>query len=362
MAQDAPPAKRRPGLRAWIMPVVALGLLAWLMHRYDGIGVIKKVADQLGWRWLLLIPPWSAIALITIMAYRTALPGRGRAIPFWVLLQIERSGSALNALLPLGNNSSHIIKVGLLRHWFSSESIVAAAVWCAMATGNANAFGAIGPLICLALGFGETWAVGVLAATAVLMAIPTLLILSLVRKGLAARVMRLVSKLPGAFVSKRREKWRAWAERLDTHLASAVGERRGDYARLLGFRFLGQTIRVLELWMVVELLDLPGGILTAVLYNATSRAVEQLAPFIPGRLGVMEGVSMAVFASLGLTGEAGLQMALTLRIRYFVNLIVSYSALTRLDALAQKYPARSEAEREGKTPPALESETEPETP
>ena len=126
-------------------------------------------------------------------------------------------------------------------------------------------------------------------------------------------------------------------------MAAAVGERRADYLRLIGFRFLGQLVRVLELWLVVELLGLPGGILTAVLYNATSRAVEQLTPFIPGRIGIMEVVQTAVFAALGLTAEAGLEMALTLRFRYIVNLLVSYGALTRMDALSQKFPPQPSA-------------------
>lgn len=322
------------------MPIVAFSLLGWVLYRYDGIRILREVITDLGWRFGLLLIPWSVIALITILAYRNALPKRGKAIPFWVLVQIERSGSALNALLPLGNNSSHIIKVSLLRHWYSTESIVSAGVWCALATGNANVFGAIGPLVALAIGFGEPWAVGLIAAVAVVMAVPTLTILALIPRGLAARVTKLISKLPGAFVAKRREKWLAWAKRLDKHMASAVGERKRDYLRLIGFRFLGQFVRVLELWLVVELLGLPGGILTAVLYNATSRAVQQLTPFIPGRLGVMEIAQAAVFGALGLTQEAGVEMALTLRFRYIVNLIVSYSALTQLDALTHKYPAR----------------------
>lgn len=321
-------------------PIVALALLVWVFDRYDGVNELKRIFAQVGWNWPLLLIPYAAIALITILAYRGALPDRGKAIPFWVLLQIERSGSALNSLLPFGNQSSHIVKVGLMRHWYTSEELVGAAAWTGLASGNANVFGAIGPLICLAIGFGNPWVVGVLAAIALVSSVPTLAILYLLPRGLPQRVAGLLARLPSGFVAKRKDRWSAWAARLDTHMVAAVTTRKWDYARLLGMRLLGQAIRIGELWLVVELLDLPGGILTAFLINALSRAVQQLGGFIPGRVGLMEWVSAETFAALGFSEGDGLAIALTLRLRYFANLLVSFSALTGVNRLAEKYPPR----------------------
>ena len=105
------------------------GLLTWVMWKYDGIRVVTEVVRTLGWNFLWLLIPWALSALITILAYRTTLPDRGKAIPFFTLVQVERSGSALNAILPLGNHGGQIVKIALLRHWFPSEAIVAAALW-----------------------------------------------------------------------------------------------------------------------------------------------------------------------------------------------------------------------------------------
>ena len=151
-ADTAPADTPTKRLTRWGAPFVACGLLAWVLYRNDGLQVITEVFERIGWRWLLLLIPWSTIALMTILAYRTALPGRGKAIPFLTLLQVERAGSALNAILPLGNHGSQVVKLSVLRHWFPSAGIAGAAVWCTLGTGLNNLYASVGPAIAWAIG------------------------------------------------------------------------------------------------------------------------------------------------------------------------------------------------------------------
>ncbi len=332
------PTKR---LTRWGAPFVAFGLLAWVLYKNDGVQVITEVFERVGWRWLLLLIPWSAIALMTILAYRTALPGRGKAIPFWTLVQVERAGSALNAILPLGNHGSQVIKLSVLRHWFPSAGIAGAAVWCTLGTGLNNLYASVGPAIAWALDFHNPLAAQLLLLSCILTALPSVIIISLVRHGMSARVSRILGALPLSFVRRRKDRALAWAQKLDTHLASAVGDRRRDFLRLLGFRMLGQTIRIGEIWLAVTLLGIEGGLLTAVLFNAMRRAVTQLLGFIPGRIGALEAISLLTFEGIGLDGADGLALALTLRFGFLVNLLVSHGALARMPHLVERYPARS---------------------
>ena len=342
MEPDAPSADTTTQrVMRWFAPFVAFGLLAWVLYKNDGLQVITEVFERIGWRWLLLLIPWSAIALMTILAYRTALPGRGKAIPFWTLVQVERAGSALNAILPLGNHGSQVIKLSVLRHWFPSASLVGAAVWCTLATGLNNAYAAVGPAAALAAGFGNALAAQLLLLSCVVTALPALTIISLVKHGIGARLSRLLGRLPFRFVRRRKDRALAWARKLDTHLASAVGDRRGDFLRLMALRVLAQSVRVCEIWLVVTLLGIEGGLWTALLYNAMSRAVTQLLGFIPGRIGALEAVSLLTFEGIGLEGADGLALALTLRFGFLVNLLVSHGALARMPGLAQRYPART---------------------
>jgi hypothetical protein len=320
------------------MPVLAFALLVWVIHRHGGVDVIVQVHERVGWNWPLLVIPVSVIAVLTILAYRVALPGRGKEVPLWPLIQIERSGTALNSVLPLGNNSSHIVKIGLLRHWYSTEEIASAGVWCAVASGASNVYTLIGPLVCLAVGFGEPGVVLIFAAASLVMSLPMVGVLLLVGKGLSARVTRVLTLVPLGFVQARKEKMIAWAQRLDKHVAAATAERRADFALLMFYRFSSQAVRVGEIWLAVELLKLPGGIYTALLYNALNRAVLQLFVFIPGRIGVMEFASAEGFAALGLSDQAGLELALVLRFRFFVKVAIGYTALASLPGIAEKYP------------------------
>jgi hypothetical protein len=162
-----------------------------------------------------------------------------------------------------------------------------------------------------------------------------------VKHGIGARLSRLLGRLPFRFVRRRKDRALAWARKLDTHLASAVGDRRGDFLRLMALRVLAQSVRVCEIWLVVTLLGIEGGLWTALLYNAMSRAVTQLLGFIPGRIGALEAVSLLTFEGIGLEGADGLALALTLRFGFLVNLLVSHGALARMPGLAQRYPART---------------------
>jgi hypothetical protein len=339
-------------VRRTIVPVLAFALLAWVIHRHGGIELIKQILDLVGWQWPLLLLPVILIGLLTILAYRTALPGRGKAVPLWPLIQVERSGTALNTILPFGNNSSHIVKIGLLRHWYSSEEIASAGVWCAVATGASNIYAAIGPLVCLAVGFGEPGVVLILAGISIVMSLPMITALMLVGKGLTARVTRLITLVPVKFLKRRKDKMLAWAGRLDTHIASATGERRADFMVLMFYRLLSQVVRVGEIWLVIEVLQLPGGLLAALLYHALNRAVLHILIFVPGRIGVMEAISQEVFEILGFSGEAGLQIALVLRLRFLMKLVIGYTAMASLPGIAEKYPAKDRGDDEAARAPA----------
>lgn len=329
----------------WVVRFATVGLLGWVLYRYNGYQVFIDLTHRLKYSWVLLLIPVVGAGVFTFLGYRTSLPERGKSIHWFILIQIERSGAALNALLPLGNSSGNIVKIALLRHWFSSEAIVAAGIWGGLATGVCNTFGALGPAVTMATGYSTQFIVALLIIVNVVISIPALTILTLVKRGLSERVAKVLSIIPSRFVASRRGVIIQWASRLDQHLRYAVEDRKGDFARLLGFRVLYQINRILEIWLVITLIDLPGGLMAALIYNAMSRSVTQLLAFVPGRLGVMEWASIEVFSIIGWAPEAGLSLALALRFHYFVNLLVSFTALSNVYTLAKKYPPRYHAKQ-----------------
>lgn len=332
----------------WHKPLSALAgvsILTWVLVAKGGANVVRNVIHDIGNTWPLLLVPFACNALVTVLGYRTALPGRGKAIPLSAMIHAERSGAVLSSLLPLGNSGGNIAKLLLLRHWYLTDEIVAAGVWVGLATGLCHSLGAAGPLIAAALGaVPVSKAAFVLAASNIAMALPAVMIMLSVRHGLCARVVRLLAYVPFKRLHARRVRIEAWAARLDKHLAAAVGPRRKDFLSLLGYKALAQAIRIAEIWLAVVLLGLPGGLATAVLYNALSRAMTLLFSFIPGQLGVLELSSMVGFKSLGFAPEMGLSLALVLRFRYVVNMALSASALGTSAKLLQRFPARKDSE------------------
>lgn len=345
-SDDSKPAKRRFDPVSIVVALASFALLAWVIADNGGVATIVAVVERLKWTWPLLILPTTVSALVVVLNYRACLPDRGRDVPFSTLVQIERSGNALNSFLPLGDSSGNIIKVALLRHWYSSEQIVAAGVWSSMGTGVGNAFAAIGPLVAAFAG-AISWSVaGPLAALSVVMAIPSAIVLVLVRHGLAARVARLLARIPFRAVTKRRDAILAWARNLDRHVASAVTDRRRDFVNVVFWKAVYQVVRVGHLWLIIALLDLRGGLFAALAYNAMSRGVQQLLPFIPGRMGVIEAFSATLFRAMGWPATQGVEMALVLRFNFVVNLLFSGSALSGSHALSRRFPPRTVEEIE----------------
>jgi len=347
---SATPSKARPAWHKAALALLGLGSFAWVLFAKGGLKVLADVVERVGWNWPLLLIPFALSALVTVLAYRAALPGRGRAVPIGVMIHAERSSAVLTSLLPLGNAGGNIAKLVLLRHWYATEELVAAGAWGALGTGLCHSIGAIGPAIAVALGVAPApMATLMLAAGNVLMALPATLVLLTVRHGLSERVTKLVSLLPGRLLERRRASMKAWAARLDTHLAAAVGERRADFAAQIVYKAAAQIIRIAEICLAVELLGLPGGLSTAVIYNALSRTMTLVWSFVPGQLGVLEASSMAGFAILGYRPEMGLALALVLRFRYIVNMALSATALGTSAKLLRQYPPRSDAERTSTT-------------
>jgi len=332
-------------LRAWATRLGAFGLLYWVLDKHGGGALIRSLADQVGWRWSLLLVPWAAGIAVGLWAYVTCLPRRGKDMPLSVVARVHLAGGALNELLPLGKSSSNIMKVGLMRHWYSSEALVAAGIWGSLGSGIGNMAGALGPVLALGLGYGEVWTVAALAAVSVVMGIPAIAALVLIPTGLIERVTRLLTIGDFGWLRRRREKVIAWSARLDVHLAAAVGERSADFRQLVWLRLLYQVFRVFTIWLAIELLAVPGGLMTALLYNAMSRGVTQILRFVPARLGVMELGASAMFIGLGLDGEAGVALALLLRVANVASLVTAFSALSTIHDLPERFPPRTAEER-----------------
>ena len=111
-----------------------------------------------------------------------------------------------------------------------------------------------------------------------------------------------------------------WVRALSTR-ASAIddavvaGYRTGLLLRASLLRLVGWIVGAGEIWLVMQALGQPFGIVDAIILESLSSGVRSAAFMVPGALGALEG-SLVLFAELfGLSSETALAIALSKRVR-----------------------------------------------
>ena len=80
-------------------------------------------------------------------------------------------------------------------------------------------------------------------------------------------------------------------------------------------RVAGWTIGAGEIWLVLQLLGQPLGVIDALILESLGAGVRAAAFMVPGALGILEGSSIAFGALFGLPAEAALAITLDRRVR-----------------------------------------------
>jgi hypothetical protein len=335
--RSPPSSSRKKKAKGAIGFVIGIALFLWVFLSQDGVEILLGVVRTIGDRWPLLLVPYAIGAGLSVLCYQVALPGRGRAVPFGALLHAERASIIVNSVLPFANYGGNFVKVMLLGHWYTTSEVLAAGVWGAIGSGLCNSLAVVGPVVAIMVGVSDPFAAAIIALLTLTTSIPAFLVITSVRKGLTAKLIRLLARIP-RIRDEKKTLWLKRARDFDVHLAKAVGERRRDFALHVFIKSGVQVTRVAEIWLIIELLGLSGGLLVALLFNAVSRTTEQFLSFIPGQFGVFEASAMLGFSALGFSIEDGLAVALTLRFHFFVSMFVSGSALATASRVTKKYP------------------------
>jgi uncharacterized membrane protein YbhN (UPF0104 family) len=98
--------------------------------------------------------------------------------------------------------------------------------------------------------------------------------------------------------------------------AVVAGYRTGrPFLRASLLRLVGWIVGAGEIWLVMQALGQPFGIVDAIILESLSSGVRSAAFMVPGALGALEG-SLVLFAELfGLSSETALAIALSKRVR-----------------------------------------------
>ncbi len=276
-----PPARRRGGRVVRVLvPLLGLGLLAFLLHR-TGWRDLEQAFRRIGWTTFALLVVLGAVEqVVDCEALRRAMLGRvGLA---WTMAS-NAAGGLVNTVVPF--EAGEVVKGALLRQRSTHSRVVSGLivwnyVWkLAKPAAVATCF-----VLGVALGhvFRKDLQLPVLAGV-VLSFVPYLGLRLLLRQRPAERLMRLLARVPR--LKQRAQGGVQAAARLDGEVHSFWEHHPAAYLEVLVLTYAGRFVGVLALYLFARRLGLPTdlGSLRLPVFSAGGGRLRGDAAASPGR-------------------------------------------------------------------------------
>ena len=297
-----------------ILGTAGFGLLAWMIH---------QAGASLLWENLLRFGLGSTLGLIALytlsqiafcMAWFVLLKDRNHPIGFWRTFLAYAAGDALNMTVPSGNLAGEPVKIMLIKDKVGTEDALASVTVYKFAD-------FLSMTLFLLLGWlahfpyyqmPVFWNLG---AGIILfgMSAASVLFFIIQRKGFYLPLGQFLHKF------SRLEKWMeyklAGAHLVDEGVRIYYKNHRQGFELSVFFNFLAWFGGVLEIMIFMRLVGLPVSFPAALAIETFSLFVNNIAFFVPARIGVGEGARALLFTTLGYAKEMGLLYGIIRRIR-----------------------------------------------
>jgi len=287
--------------------VGGLVVLAVLVVRV-GLDSVLTVLGRLScWQLVLVCIPYGLIMAVDTLGWRYAF--MNSAPPYSRMLAARTAGEAVNIVTALGSVGGEAVKVWLLRpavpYEESVPSIVIAKTTSTMAQALLLGVGTILALAATKLDVDVIWAMGALLGVELL----------LVGGFFVTQVAGLVRRVGRLLTWSGLIKDASAADDLDARLRRYYRESWPRFALSVSFHFCGWLLGALEVLVILYVLEIPVGVVTAIVIEAVGSGVRFVSFLVPGSLGVLEGANTGVFDALRLGASAGLAFSLVRRAR-----------------------------------------------
>ncbi len=292
--------------------LLGLSLLGWFIY-YSDPSRLWEHLKYLGSGFVLILLLYLFEVVIEVWAWQLAVPAQHRT-SFFVMFSAALAGSTLNALLP-GGQAGEVVKGNLLSGIVPTGTIVSSLViYNFLFTVTTLLVLGVGSLACLAGGAVELEiALGLLGGVLLTGGV-TGLVFFWIRRGAIRDILSAAQRIP--FLRKKiTEATVAKGERIDREIVSFKRNRTTDYRLSYLLLILARLIAVAEIWLILFLLGKPVSVLMATGLFTAGQLFYYLALFLPTRMGVLEGGSMAIFKIFSMAAPLGLVVELIRRAR-----------------------------------------------
>jgi len=338
------------------------GGIALLSYLVMDQGAANVWNDLTGLGWGIMWPILCAYLMMFCGSFCWLLsmkPGRFNGNIGHVYLA-NLAGQAVNQLTPFVGVGGEVIKATLLTKRAKSETLVVGLV-------HYNVSYTIWSLVLIFLGplimiFDDSLTMNTRLLTfglALVFVVPVLGIFWLLRRGAVQSLFSLIKKLR---LPINTEKLHSWALQVDEDLRTF----RTNYPKRFFWSHIAiagnRVFAVLEVYSIMYLLDIPGGLRMAILIMSLSQMVAWMFAFVPAQIGILEGAQEIIFKSIGFTAALGLQFEIVRRARKLtLNFfgLLCMAIVSRLPVAPTKPGMDHHQDLEESTPATLHPEENP---
>jgi putative membrane protein len=298
--------------------------------REIGVRVVFDNVRMVSWGILLIVLQEVGAYVANTLGWRYAFPSPRPAIGFKDMLAARIAGDAINYVTPTAMLGGEFVRVRLLRERVTTTSAIASVTIAKLSqTAGQICFILLGLLVIL----DETPLPPALqrglfvGLTTMVLLVVAMLIAQ--RRGLFAPLLRA---LQGLGLPHYVAELSGRLERLDEEIARFHLDAGWDLLRSTFFFFVGWTLGIVEIYLILYFLDVPVTFERALAIEVFSATLDAMLFFVPAKVGTQEGGKVLIFSLLGLDTGKGLSLGILRRIRELVWAGVGLLILSRLQA------------------------------
>ena len=292
-----------------LVALAGLALAIWLVLLQD---LSTLGSELLKGGPLLVAAALAHVPTMTLNAQAWRILVVATSMPrLWMMLRIVWVRESVNGLLPVARVGGEIVSYRLMRlaGINSADAIASLAVDMALSIVSQAVFAIFGVVLLAHFGNIDWYWQGIVGGLLLLLAGAAAFVL-VQRRGLAVALMRLLNRV----AADRLVHFAGHSQRIDDQIR-CLWERPDLLWRSFSWQLIAWVAGTLEIWLAAWALGHPIPVGEALMIEALIQAISSAAFFVPGALGVQEGGFLLVGASIGLSSEAAISLALARRLR-----------------------------------------------
>ena len=315
---------------------LGLALLAFMIHQV-GLNNILEQLSRLGFNALIILIPYTFVYLFDALGWRMTLRGKANEIAFPRLFLTRMAGEAINYITPSAYLGGEPVKAYLLQ----KRGIPLVDGLASVVT--AKTVMVISQIFFVLLGMGLAFSSlrhddGLIYAAVLVVGWVSLAAAFLVfaqHRGMFTGILWLleVMRPPAGFLKRRQEKLKD----LDATILAFYGQHRSSFLSALLFFFLGWLSGSFEIYLLMNFLDLPMDLRTAISLEALTTVIKAAVFFIPSGLGAQEGGNILLFTSFGFSPVIAMTFSIIRRMREAIWITIGLLYLAKQELGVLQY-------------------------